>query len=91
MILCLLDERLVPAASTVDAKVFYLRIKGDYHRYLVKFKTNVERKDVVDSTLVAYHDMQVGVLISLHWIVSWMDIEHLSPDKICNIPSSLGK
>ena len=58
-ILRLLDERLVPAAVAVDAKVFYLKMKGDYHRYLAEFKSAAERKDAADSTLGAYQAAQV--------------------------------
>jgi 14-3-3 protein epsilon len=58
-ILRLLDERLVPAAAAVDAKVFYLKMKGDYHRYLAEFKTGAERKDAADATLAAYQAAQV--------------------------------
>jgi 14-3-3 protein epsilon len=58
-ILRLLDERLVPAAVAVDAKVFYLKMKGDYHRYLAEFKSAAERKEAADSTLGAYQAAQV--------------------------------
>ncbi|XP_038995998.1 14-3-3-like protein [Hibiscus syriacus] len=33
LILNLIDEKLVPAAGNGDSKVFYLKMKGDYHRY----------------------------------------------------------
>ncbi|KAK9213993.1 hypothetical protein WN944_005979 [Citrus x changshan-huyou] len=36
-ILKLLDQKLVPAATAADSKVFYLKMKGDYHRYLAEF------------------------------------------------------
>ena len=31
-ILKLLDQKLVPAAAATDSKVFYLKMKEDYHR-----------------------------------------------------------
>jgi 14-3-3 protein epsilon len=39
-ILSLLDKHLIPSASTVEASVFYLKMKADYHRYLAEFKVN---------------------------------------------------
>ncbi|BAT90061.1 hypothetical protein VIGAN_06122900, partial [Vigna angularis var. angularis] len=32
-ILKLLNSRLIPSASSGDSKVFYLKMKGDYHRF----------------------------------------------------------
>lgn len=58
-ILKLLDSRLIPLASTGDSKVFYLKMKGDYHRYLAEFKTGAERKEAAESTLTAYKSAQV--------------------------------
>jgi 14-3-3 protein epsilon len=40
-ILSLLDQHLVPSASSVEASVFYLKMKADYHRYLAEFKVCV--------------------------------------------------
>ncbi|TYK27678.1 katanin p60 ATPase-containing subunit A1 [Cucumis melo var. makuwa] len=34
----LLDSNLIPSASASESKVFYLKMKGDYHRYLAEFK-----------------------------------------------------
>ena len=59
-ILKLLDTRLIPSASSGDSKVFYLKMKGDYHRYLAEFKTGAERKEAAESTLNAYKSAQVS-------------------------------
>uniref|UniRef100_I1JVC2 14-3-3 domain-containing protein n=1 Tax=Glycine max TaxID=3847 RepID=I1JVC2_SOYBN len=61
-ILKLLDSRLIPSASSGDSKVFYLKMKGDYHRYLAEFKTGAERKEAAESTLSAYKAAQVNRL-----------------------------
>ncbi|TYH72984.1 hypothetical protein ES332_D05G295900v1 [Gossypium tomentosum] len=57
-ILKLLDKRLIPAASAAESKVFYLKMKGDYHRYLAEFKAGAERKEASESTLSAYKSAQ---------------------------------
>ncbi|KAK4759665.1 hypothetical protein SAY87_022796 [Trapa incisa] len=57
-ILSLLDSHLIPSASSAESKVFYLKMKGDYHRYLAEFKTGVDRKEAAESTLVAYKSAQ---------------------------------
>ena len=62
-ILKLLDSKLVPAASNADSKVFYLKMKGDYYRYLAEFKTGSERKEAAENTLTAYKAAQVTHLL----------------------------
>ncbi|KAG2389672.1 14-3-3-like protein [Vigna angularis] len=62
-ILKLLDSRLVPSAASGDSKVFYLKMKGDYHRYLAEFKTGGDRKEAAESTLSAYKSAQIRDLI----------------------------
>ncbi|KAK8603417.1 hypothetical protein V6N13_085604 [Hibiscus sabdariffa] len=54
----LLDEKLVPAAGSGDSKVFYLKMKGDYHRYLAEFSTGDVRKAAAVNTLSAYKSAQ---------------------------------
>ncbi|KAG4925120.1 hypothetical protein JHK87_050660 [Glycine soja] len=58
-ILKLLDTCLVPSATSDDSKVFYLKMKGDYHRYLAEFKTGADHKEAAESTLSAYKAAQV--------------------------------
>lgn len=58
-ILELLDGHLIPSASTSESKVFYLKMKGDYHRYLAEFKTGHDRKEAAEHTLLAYKAAQV--------------------------------
>lgn len=58
-ILRLLDSRLVSAVVTAESKVFYYKMKGDYHRYLAEFKTGDERKEAAESTLSSYKAAQV--------------------------------
>ncbi|KAI3992938.1 hypothetical protein MKX01_009681 [Papaver californicum] len=95
-ILKLLDTRLIPSASSGDSKVFYLKMKGDYHRYLAEFKTGTERKEAAESTLSAYksaqdiataelaptHPIRLG--LALNFSVFYYEILN-SPDRACNL------
>ncbi|KAI8548370.1 hypothetical protein RHMOL_Rhmol07G0268800 [Rhododendron molle] len=57
-ILRLLEENLVPSAATGESKVFYLKMKGDYHRYTAEFKVGEERKEAAEDTMNAYKAAQ---------------------------------
>lgn len=39
----LLDKYLIPKASNAESKVFYLKMKGDYYRYLAEVATGETR------------------------------------------------
>jgi 14-3-3 protein epsilon len=62
-ILKVLDTHLIPTSATGESRVFYLKMKGDYHRYLAEFKTGAERKEAAESTLLAYKSAQVRSLM----------------------------
>ncbi|XP_010534083.1 PREDICTED: 14-3-3-like protein GF14 omega [Tarenaya hassleriana] len=95
-ILKLLDSRIIPSAASGDSKVFYLKMKGDYHRYLAEFKTGQERKDAAEHTLSAYksaqeianaelaptHPIRLG--LALNFSVFYYEILS-SPDRACNL------
>ena len=72
-ILKLLDDHLIPTASSGESKVFYLKMKGDYHRYLAEFKTGTDRKDAAEHTLLAYKAAQVRGLQSRFLLTSLLD------------------
>ena len=60
VILHILDTHLIPSSTSSESyKVFYLKMKCDYHRYLTKFKTGTERMEAIESTLLAYKEAQV--------------------------------
>ncbi|KAK9287431.1 hypothetical protein L1049_015852 [Liquidambar formosana] len=95
-ILKLLESKLIPAASTGDSKVFYLKMKGDYHRYLAEFKAGTDRKDAAENTLSAYksaqdianselaptHPIRLG--LALNFSVFYYEILN-SPDRACSL------
>lgn len=53
-VLSLLDKHLVPKASNAESKVFYLKMKGDYYRYLAEVASSEKKKDVVTESEKAY-------------------------------------
>uniref|UniRef100_A0A1A9ZW66 14-3-3 domain-containing protein n=1 Tax=Glossina pallidipes TaxID=7398 RepID=A0A1A9ZW66_GLOPL len=53
-ILNVLEKHLIPCATTGESKVFYYKMKGDYHRYFAEFATGSERKDAAENSLIAY-------------------------------------
>ena len=68
-ILDVLDKHLIPSASTGESKVFYFKMKGDYHRYLAEFATGNDRKEAAENALVAYksaNDIAMTDLPSTH-------------------------
>uniref|UniRef100_A0A2N9ENW7 14-3-3 domain-containing protein n=1 Tax=Fagus sylvatica TaxID=28930 RepID=A0A2N9ENW7_FAGSY len=64
-ILRLLDSNLVPSANSGESKVFYLKMKGDYHRYMAEFKVGDERKAAAEETMLAYKAAQDIALADL--------------------------
>ncbi|KAK5819376.1 hypothetical protein PVK06_024369 [Gossypium arboreum] len=81
-ILSLLESHLIPSASTAESKVFYLKMKGDYHRYLAESTAGVERKEAAESTLLAYKSAQTR--LALNFSVFYYEILN-SPDRACNL------
>ncbi|XP_059624182.1 14-3-3-like protein G-BOX factor 14 kappa [Cornus florida] len=68
-ILRLLDAHLIPTSLASESKVFYLKMKGDYHRYLAEFKVGAERKEAAEDTMLAYkaaQDIAVADLAPTH-------------------------
>jgi len=53
-ILEVLDKHLIPSAQSGESKVFYHKMKGDYHRYLAEFATGDKRNTSADKSLEAY-------------------------------------
>jgi len=53
-ILNLLDEFLIKKATAPEAKVFYLKMKADYFRYLAEFAVGKVKADNADSANEAY-------------------------------------
>jgi 14-3-3 protein epsilon len=55
-ILDLLEKTLVPAASTGESKVFYQKMKADYHRYIAEFSEGDKKSQAAESARAAYSE-----------------------------------
>merc|ERR1712121_628880 len=55
-VLGLLDNFLIPKASNAESKVFYLKMKGDYYRYLAVVAVGDAKTAVIDDSQKAYQD-----------------------------------
>jgi len=95
-ILAVLDEHLIPTATTGESKVFYYKMKGDYHRYLAEFAIGGSRKEAAENALIAYksasdiavtelpptHPIRLG--LALNFSVFYYEILN-SPDRACQL------
>ncbi|KAF7394675.1 hypothetical protein HZH66_007849 [Vespula vulgaris] len=95
----LLDKYLIPKASNAESKVFYLKMKGDYYRYLAEVATGETRNAVVDDSQKAYqeafdiskskmqptHPIRLG--LALNFSVFYYEILN-SPDKASVVDDS---
>merc|ERR1712018_672372 len=95
-VLGLLDNFLIPKASNAESKVFYLKMKGDYFRYLSEVAQGDDRKGVIDDSQKAYQDafeiskskMQpthpIRLGLALNFSVFYSEILN-SPEKACQL------
>jgi len=95
-VLSLLDKFLIAKASNAESKVFYLKMKGDYYRYLAEVAIGDAKTAVVDDSQKAYQDafdisksaMQpthpIRLGLALNFSVFYYEIMS-SPDKACQL------
>ncbi|XP_004478826.1 14-3-3 protein sigma [Dasypus novemcinctus] len=55
-VLGLLDTHLIKEAGDAESRVFYLKMKGDYYRYLAEVATGDNKKRIIDSARSAYQE-----------------------------------
>eukprot|EP00420_Gonyaulax_spinifera_P007347 CAMPEP_0197945444 /NCGR_PEP_ID=MMETSP1439-20131203/125914_1 /TAXON_ID=66791 /ORGANISM="Gonyaulax spinifera, Strain CCMP409" /LENGTH=316 /DNA_ID=CAMNT_0043568699 /DNA_START=82 /DNA_END=1033 /DNA_ORIENTATION=+ len=91
-VLGLLANQLVPNATDVEARVFYLKMQGDYHRYLAEFTTGdvhaqatqgahrsyEEAMKVAEASLPPTHSIRLG--LALNFSVFHFEVER-DPNK----------
>jgi len=95
-VLGLLDKFLIPKASSAESKVFYLKMKGDYYRYLAEVAIGDNRNTAVEDSQKAYqeafeisktkmaptHPIRLG--LALNFSVFYYEIQN-SPEKACQL------
>ena len=50
-----MDKHLIPKADDPEAKVFFLKMTGDYHRYLAEVLTDETRKRNSKSIVISFN------------------------------------
>lgn len=95
-VLDLLDKHLILKATSAESKVFYLKMKGDYFRYLAEVATGTSKTDVVSESEKAYqaaldiakeemtptHPIRLG--LALNYSVFFYEIQN-APDRACHL------
>jgi len=93
-ILDILSKDLVPTASNSESKVFYLKMKGDYHRYLAEFgipnesskysedahEAYKQASDIALADLPPTHPIRLG--LALNFSVFYYEVLS-SPERAC--------
>ncbi|CAG6016058.1 14-3-3 protein zeta-like [Menidia menidia] len=95
-VLELLDKYLIPKATNAESKVFYLKMKGDYYRYLAEVAQEEEKTAIIEDSRGAYdaaftiskeemqptHPIRLG--LALNFSVFYYEILN-SPDQACKL------
>ncbi|KAM4032397.1 14-3-3 protein beta/alpha-A [Anomaloglossus baeobatrachus] len=98
-VLCLLDKHLIANATPPESKVFYLKMKGDYYRYLSEVASGDQKQGTVANSQQAYqeafeisksemqptHPIRLG--LALNFSVFYYEILN-SPEKACSLAKS---
>lgn len=95
-VLNLLDKFLIANATQAESKVFYLKMKGDYFRYLSEVASGDTKKETVENSQKAYQDafdiskkdMQpthpIRLGLALNFSVFYYEILN-SPEQACTL------
>ena len=92
-VLSLLDDTLIEGTSGIEPTIFYLKMKGDYYRYLAEFYKGNDNKLVIEKAQEAYkqatdaakplkptHPIRLG--LALNYSVFYYEIVE-SPEIAC--------
>ena len=91
----MIDSQLLKKAEDDEAKVFYIKMKGDYNRYIAEYATDELKTQVSDDALNAYNEASsiaksLGVLnpialgLALNFSVFYYEVKN-DHDTACKI------
>jgi len=94
-VLEILNDYLIPNATDSESKVFYMKMKGDYYRYLAEVAEGATRDSIVEKSRLSYDDAStiakeldpthpVRLGLALNYSVFYYEIQG-SPDLACNL------
>ncbi|XP_077383058.1 14-3-3-like protein [Festucalex cinctus] len=95
-VLDLLKVCLIPKASLPESKVFFLKMKGDYHRYQAEVATGDDKQDIIKESEQAYQEAfetskahmpptnPIRLGLALNFSVFYYEIQN-SPEKACQL------
>eukprot|EP01125_Pyxidicula_operculata_P000329 TRINITY_DN10381_c0_g1_i1.p1 TRINITY_DN10381_c0_g1~~TRINITY_DN10381_c0_g1_i1.p1 ORF type:complete len:245 (-),score=73.70 TRINITY_DN10381_c0_g1_i1:134-868(-) len=94
-VMTVLDNHLIPNATSDEANVFYYKMKGDYYRYMAEFTNDEKKKEAANHSLSAYekawetaqklkatHPIRLG--LALNFSVFYFEILN-EPTKACDL------
>jgi len=95
-VLTLLDQHLIPKSQNHESKVFYLKMKGDYFRYLAEVALGDDRAAIMKNSQEAYknafeiagsempptHPIRLG--LALNYSVFYYEILN-DPEQACSL------
>jgi len=94
-VLMLLNDYLIPNATEIESQVFYLKMKGDYYRYLAEVASAEKKSEVVKKSHDSYqqasdvsgkldstHPVRLG--LALNYSVFFYEIGG-QPDQACKL------
>lgn len=95
-VLKLLDNHLIPHSTNAESKVFYLKMKGDYYRYLAEVASGDDKTKAIENSEKAYteasdtssaemdptHPIRLG--LALNFSVFFYEILN-SPERACRL------
>lgn len=95
-IMVLIAKHLIPNSTNAESKIFYLKMQGDYQRYLAEYQSGDKKRTAADNSLAAYKEASeaadrelaptdpIRLGLALNFSVFYYEIMN-SPDRACGL------